>query len=698
MGDVCGADVQKLYLEDPNSEQEPAGYALCSENGSTCKKNGCSCRKTCKGKVNGSTKYFSVCVMVPKGKECITSGEHHVTCAVEGTSSYSTTSTPNNKSNDSSKNESNTSNKNQLDTSSKNQLTTSTNNQPNNITKSSTTDSSTDTTTDSSTGSTMDSYTDSTQNVAKDSTQNIAMDKTQNSTQTANTAMVESIKGLNSTSGTSENAFSDAKAVSNTFMSSSTINSTVMIVIIIIAVVFVALVSWAIRWYCLRRSKAKSKPSTLRNWNTQNPYLTNSTGRSSPSFPAFNRRPREIQTPITGERGLGNQGPQRGRAAPRGYNPNSGRGRRNPAIDLAPNRAQPMDREVNCGYNNRNPYMDGSRRERGSGRGRKTFNIDAQRALNGPRGFNEADMQYESNSGRGRQDNYGMYNNEAARRPPSREPRPKQIASSKPVRAPPNNAAGLSGRTVYTGHNTYDGLAQFAQLAAFEAPPTLPPGPQRPIQSVAVSDAVVKPVRAPAQNAKPPPSASSVSKYSGFYINESPAATEYDILSPKTARSLAPSIASSATTVLSGCNRPIPLQQRRRQQHLTAIDSYYKSSYSNDDNKRGGQSRRDESGSERKSKAFGNYDDSFMSEASSMAWSAASGLSDNSYYHAPPSNRGCIPVIGAPHDDDDDDESEDAYSDWGQSTQQSAGDFRSTAASFSAADASFFSATSDYAD
>ncbi|CAI5729959.1 unnamed protein product [Peronospora destructor] len=152
MGDVCGADVQKLYLEDPNSEQEPAGYALCSEKGSTCKKNGCSCRKTCKGKVNGSTKYFSVCVMVPKGKECITSGEHHVTCAVGGTSSYSTTSTPKNnlndnnknKLNDSSKNEPNTSNKNQLNTSSKNQLTTSTNDQLNNITKSSTTDSATD--------------------------------------------------------------------------------------------------------------------------------------------------------------------------------------------------------------------------------------------------------------------------------------------------------------------------------------------------------------------------------------------------------------------------------------------------------------------------------------------------------------------------------------------------------------------------
>ncbi|CAI5729963.1 unnamed protein product [Peronospora destructor] len=188
--------------------------------------------------------------------------------------------------------------------------------------------------------------------------------------------MVESIKGLNSTSGTSENAFSDAKAASNTSMSSSSINSTVMIVIIIIAVVFVALVSWAIRWYCLRRSKAKSKPSALRNWNTHNPNMTNSTGRSSPSFPAFDRRPREIQTPITGERGLGNQGPQRGRATPRGYKPNSGRGRRNPAIGLAPNRAQSMDRELNCGYNNRNPYMDGPRREPDSGRGRKTFNID----------------------------------------------------------------------------------------------------------------------------------------------------------------------------------------------------------------------------------------------------------------------------------------------------------------------------------
>lgn len=72
-----------------------------------------------------------------------------------------------------------------------------------------------------------------------------------------------------------------------------------------------------------------------------------------------------------------------------------------------------------------------------------------------------------------------------------------------------------------------------------------------------------------------------------------------------------------------------------------------------------------------------------------MAWS---GVSDDSYYHAAASNTARIPVIEAPHDDDDA-RSEDAYSDWGHSTQQSDA-FRSTAAS----DASFFSVNSDFAD
>ncbi|EEY59995.1 uncharacterized protein PITG_13160 [Phytophthora infestans T30-4] len=251
------------------------------------------------------------------------------------------------------------------------------------------------------------------------------------------------------------------------------------------------------------------------------------------------------------------------------------------------------------------------------------------------------------------------------RTPPREQQRAKQHASPKQAARPASNKRPEpAGGTVYTGRNTYDRVAQFAQLAAFEAPPPPPPRPQKPIKSVHVSDPVPKNARAPPP-ARPVAPARPVPKRPAFHIPDDPLPTDYDILSPKTARSLAPSVASSATTVVApGRNRPTPLQQNRR--------PHYESN---------------------KFKSTNNYDDSFVSEVSSMAWSGASGLSDDSYYHAAPSNTARIPVIEAPRDDDDD-HSEDGYSDWGHSTQHSADEYRSTAAS----DASFFSVNSDFAD
>lgn len=88
--DVCGVDVQALYLNDPGNKKEPAGYVLCSEMGNTCMKNGCSCRSSNSATVNGTTKYFGVCVVLKKGADCVTSGDDYITCATgSGSSSAS---------------------------------------------------------------------------------------------------------------------------------------------------------------------------------------------------------------------------------------------------------------------------------------------------------------------------------------------------------------------------------------------------------------------------------------------------------------------------------------------------------------------------------------------------------------------------------------------------------------------------------
>ncbi|KAI9981198.1 hypothetical protein PInf_008842 [Phytophthora infestans] len=671
--DICGIDVQALYLNDPGNKKEPVG-----------------CRSAANAEVNGTTQYFGVCIVLQKGKDCATSGDDYLTCAVSSDTAGSTVTESQNES-----------------------------------------------------------------SVARSSTTKATTES--NSTPSA---------GTNSSSGLPDNTVT----VKSTAASSDSMSTTVMVVIIVVAVVFVALVSWVVRSYCMRRSAAEGKLASRRNrshhsTNFEATSPTNITGRSSgtPSFPAFDRRTRAMQSPTTNSgRSAGGRS---GRNTPRSRETNSSRGRRNQDIDaqFAPGgprdvtrepasgrgrRKQELDaplpplggprREPTSGRGRRNPDNDapfpplggprreptsgrgrrnpdddapfpplgGPRREPTSGRGRNNTDIDAQFASNGPRGLREPGR--EPTSGRGRRDNAEA----AMRTPPREQQRAKQHASPKQAARPASNKRPEpAGGTVYTGRNTYDRVAQFAQLAAFEAPPPPPPRPQKPIKSVHVSDPVPKNARAPPP-ARPVAPARPVPKRPAFHIPDDPLPTDYDILSPKTARSLAPSVASSATTVVApGRNRPTPLQQNRRPQYPNAAPSYYQSGYDNKyaestgfddsrfdeskyDESNYGDSRYDESSYEsNKFKSTNNYDDSFVSEVSSMAWSGASGLSDDSYYHAAPSNTARIPVIEAPRDDDDD-HSEDGYSDWGHSTQHSADEYRSTAAS----DASFFSVNSDFAD
>ncbi|KAG3249842.1 hypothetical protein PI124_g5500 [Phytophthora idaei] len=701
--DICGIDVQALYLNDPGNKQEPVGYVLCSEMGNTCIKNGCTCRSAANAEVNGTTKYFGVCVVLQKGKDCVTSGDDYLTCAVSSETSNSVTESQNESS----------------------------------VTRSST---NTKATTES------------------------------NATPSASTNA--------SSSGAGNTVTVKSTAVSSESMSTTVMVVIIVVAVVFVALVSWVIRSYCMRRSSAKGKLASNRNRSHHSTNFEATSPTNMTGRSSatPSFPAFDRRTRAMQSPTTTSgRSAGRSGrntprsretnssrgrntprsretnSSRGRNTPRSRETNSSRGRRNQDIDaqFAPGGPRDVTREPASGRGRKNPDNDapfpplggprreptsgrgrrnpdndapfppfggprreptsgrgrrnpdndapfpplgGPRREPTSGRGRKT--PDAQFAPNGPRGIREPGR--EPTSGRGRRDN-GCQADAAMRTPPKQPSRPA-----------PTNGPQPSGGTVYTGHNTYERVAQFAQLAAFEAPPPPPPRPQKAIKPVPVSDPVPKIARAPPP-ARPAP------KCPAFHIPDDPLPTDYDILSPKTARSLAPSVASSATTVVApGRNRPTPLQQNRRPQYPSAAPSYYQSGYSRDDNKYAestgfddsrfdeskydesnyGDSRYDESSYEsKKFKSTNNYDDSFVSEVSSMAWSGASGLSDDSYYHAAPSNTARIPVIEVPRDDDDD-HSEDGYSDWGQSTQHSSDAFRSTAAS----DASFFSVNSDFTD
>ncbi|KAF1780672.1 hypothetical protein GQ600_13733 [Phytophthora cactorum] len=579
--DICGIDVQALYLNDPGNKQEPVG-----------------CRSAANAEVNGTTKYFGVCVVLQKGKDCVTSGDDYLTCAVSSETSDSVTESQNESS----------------------------------VTRSST---NTKATTES------------------------------NATPSASTNASSSGAG-------------NTVTVKSTAVSSDSMSTTVMVVIIVVAVVFVALVSWVIRSYCMRRSSAKGKLASNRNrshhsTNFEATSPTNMTGRSSatPSFPAFDRRTRAMQSPTTTSgRSAGRSGrntprsretnSSRGRNTPRSRETNSSRGRRNQDIDaqFAPGgpRTSPASRRL---------AVDGRTRTM-THRSHRSVALDF--APNGPRGIREPGR--EPTSGRGRRDN--GYQADAAMRTP-----PKQ-----PSRPAPTNGPQPSGGTVYTGRNTYERVAQFAQLAAFEAPPPPPPRPQKAIKPVPVSDPVPKIARAPPP-ARPAP------KRPAFHIPDDPLPTDYDILSPKTARSLAPSVASSATTVVApGRNRPTPLQQNRRPQYPSAVPSYYQSGYSRDDNKYAESTGFDDSRFDESKYDESNYGDSRYDESS---YESKKFKSTNNYDDS--SNTARIPVIEVPRDDDDD-HSEDGYSDWGHSTQHSSDAFRSTAAS----DASFFSVNSDFTD
>jgi len=278
--DICGTDVQALYLEDPGNKQEPVGFVLCSEMGNTCMKNGCSCRSTSSATVDGSTKYFGVCVVLKSGADCVTSGDDYVTCATgSGSSSISSSSEAQSESS---------------------------------VTEAPTTKAATES---------------------------------------------KSVSSSSASTSASASGGVDVVKVSSTAASTSSMSTTVLVVIIVVAVVFVALVSWVVRAYCMRRASDQSKLASRRNrsnrgtnFEATSPTI-NGTNRSSatPSFPAFDRRTRAMQSPTTA-RGRGNQDQQRaGRNTPRGREPSSGRGRRTPDIEFGPT---------------------GGRREPTSGRGR----------------------------------------------------------------------------------------------------------------------------------------------------------------------------------------------------------------------------------------------------------------------------------------------------------------------------------------
>ncbi|CEG37889.1 uncharacterized protein PHALS_05938 [Plasmopara halstedii] len=617
--DICGIDVQELYLHDPGNKQEPVGYVLCSEMGNTCMKNACSCRSAAFAEVNGKTKYFGVCVVLNKGQDCATSGDDYLTCAVSSQSS----DTP----------------------------------QP------------------------------ESQNEATSGT--------------TTKATIES----NPTPGAdiSESSASGDMAISNTATSAASMSTTVMVVIIVVAVLIVSLISWFVRSYCTRRSSTDRKLASRRDRSNQNTSFdatspTYMTGRSSatPSFPAFDPRTRGAQSNTSGS-----HGGRGGRNTPRAHETVSSRGRKNQDIDaqFAPGGIRDVPNEPQSGRRNLDANVPfpplGQRREPSSGRGGRNPDTDASFPPLGPR--------REPISGRGRHNPRlddqlatDMFRG-AQREPTSGRSRPAS-----------NKGVDSSGGTVYAGPNTFERAAQFAQLAAFEAPP--PHRPHRPIKAVPMANPVTK-------SARIPPSSHPVENHPNYHIPDDSSPTDYDILSPKTARSLAPSIASSAATVVAaGRNRPTPLQQNRRPQYQKNPPSYYQSGKSRDGNKYAetmgltdstfddskyeesdyGDSRFEESAYEKKYKATSNYEDSFVSEVSSMAWSNASGLSEDGYYHAVPSSMARIPVIEAPQDDDDT-YSTDGYSDWGQ---QSANVFSSTAGSdasfFAASDASFFSVKSDF--
>lgn len=94
------------------------------------------------------------------------------------------------------------------------------------------------------------------------------------------------------TAADASNSASGSINFDNATASSSSMSTTVMVVIIVVCVVFVAVVSWFVRGYCIRKHEEKHKRSA------QNPAssLPSPSTSTTPSFPAFDRRTRSLSS------------------------------------------------------------------------------------------------------------------------------------------------------------------------------------------------------------------------------------------------------------------------------------------------------------------------------------------------------------------------------------------------------------------
>lgn len=633
---VCGLAVPALYLEDPGNRNEPQGFVLCSEMGSACHRDGCACRYGASAQVNGTSLFFGVCELLKDGESCgsgSSSGSRElVTCDSDDIITRGSSASASN-SNEGSK--------------------------------------------------------------AADSDKPVETHVDPLSSQSASTSASSAVDQVQAQSSTT---------------SADTVSTPVMITIIVVCIVFVALVSWVVRSYCARKAAAQEKRMGRRmNFEAQSP--TQATGTSSatpPSFPAFDRRSRAMNSPRSGPRDgrrsphanaprgrgsaraqrgpssardrdrAGNNGP-RGYASPRSQPSSNGRGRGD-----SPHSSNSSGRRGDSTHSGSNRSRDRRSRRADSPH---TSTASRDRALDieqlseprsrdhrdAPRGQNGA-----RNAGMQRGGNPRGGNGPRARGQEGMRRQEHQKRAERPAprgQKPARQANQPSGGVVHEdGRDTIDHIALFAQQAAFQAPPPPPPRikPQtKPIRPVRVAEPIPKNARKPERRAAPQPAPRR--QPGPLRIDDDPIPIRY----PSSAMSMAPSVASSATTVLApGRRRVTPVVQERRQQPSTVAPppvAYHLDSPN--------QSK---------------LDDSFASEApSGLAWSAASSLSDDSYYHAAPTGKGRIPVIDVPSPSEDGKSEVGDFSDWGGSTQQSADMYnRSTGAS----SASFFSVNSDFTD
>ncbi|RLN68145.1 hypothetical protein BBJ28_00019371 [Nothophytophthora sp. Chile5] len=398
-------------------------------------------------------------------------------------------------------------------------------------------------------------------------------------------------------SGSSGSTATDTVASTSTGSSSSTMSTPVMIAIIVICVVFVALVSWFVRSYCLKRAASQDKASDPSpNFNAPSPTHTVGSSTTPASFPAFDRRTRSANSHNSAIAARGQRSVTSQRAVPP-----TARGQRS----VIPQRAVPPT----------------ARGQRATSRGQ---------------------------------------------RPPPYHPS-QPLQPSRRV----SSTTGSSGAAVYTGPESPDGIILFAQQAAFEAPAPPPIGrpkaSSRPIQPVRIAEPI--PRRSRSRVADPDPRRSAPRMTDGTIPMRSTSS------SGKTTVSSAPSVASSATTVVAAGRRWRGQTPPDRQMPV-ADAAPLASSLGN-------------------SRLGTSFDSSIVSSVgtSELAWSTASGLSDNSGYYQPaPSRTAHIPMMDAMSDDEVSELG--GFSDWGASTQRSADVNRSTGAS----SASFFSVNSDFTD